>query len=73
LIDLNVKGLIELDTEKKIVSLSTVSSKIKLQTPKKIKNSNMASDWSPSIEVLEILVRSGMNEAFVKELIPEFV
>ena len=33
----------------------------------------MASDWSPSIEVLEILVRSGMNEAFVKELIPEFV
>ncbi|RPG44024.1 MAG: hypothetical protein CBC72_001625 [Gammaproteobacteria bacterium TMED112] len=73
LIDLNVKGLIELDTEKKIVSLSTVSSKIKLQTPKKIKKSNMASDWSPSIEVLEILVRSGMNEAFVKELIPEFV
>ena len=54
LIDLNVKGLVELDTEKKIVSLNKGQPKIKLQTPKKMKRSNMASDWSPSDEVCEI-------------------
>ena len=73
LIDLNVRGLIELDTEKKLVSLSKGQPKSKLQTPKKIKRSNMASDWSPSEEVHEILLRSGMNESFIKDLIPEFV
>lgn len=73
LIDLNVKGLVELDTVKKTVSLNKGQPKTKLQTPKKIKRSNMASDWSPSDEVFEILVRSGMEESFIKELIPEFV
>ena len=37
LIDLNVRGLIDLDTEKKLVSLTKGQPKTKLQTPKKIK------------------------------------
>ena len=57
LIDLNVRGLVDLDTEKKLVSLTKGQPKTKLQTPRKIK----------------ILVRSGMEESFIKELIPEFV
>ena len=73
LIDLNVRGLIDLDTEKKLVSLTKGQPKTKLQTPKKIKRSNIASDWSPTDDVFEILVRSGMEESFIKELIPEFV
>ena len=73
LIDLNVRGLVDLDTEKKIVSLTKGQPKTKLQTPRKIKRSNIASDWSPTDDVLEILVRSGMEESFIKELIPEFV
>ena len=63
LIDLNVRGLIqELDTEKKIVSLIKGQPKTKLQTPKKINRSNIASDWNPSEKEVEILVRSGINE-----------
>ena len=54
LIDLNVKGLVELDTEKKIVSLTKGQPKTKLQTPKKMKRSNMTLDWSPSDEVYEL-------------------
>ena len=73
LIDLNVRGLVDLDTEKKLVSITKGQPKTKLQTPKKIKRSNIASDWSPTDDVLEILVRSGMEESFIKELIPEFV
>ena len=73
LIDLNVRGLIDLDTEKKLVSLTKGQPKTKLQTPKKIKRSNIAYDWSPTDDVFEILVRSGMEESFIKELIPEFV
>jgi hypothetical protein len=73
LIDLNVRGLIELDTEKKTVKLSKSKTETKLQTPKEIKKSNMPSDWNPSEEVHEILVRSGMEELFIRELIPEFV
>ncbi len=73
LIDLNVRGLIELDTEKKLVSLTRGQPKTKLQTPKKMKRSNMASNWQPSDEVLEILVRSGMDESFINDLIPEFI
>ena len=73
LIDLNVRGLVDLDTEKKLVSLTKGQPKTKLQTPKKIQRSNIASDWSPTDDVLEILVRSGMEESFIKELIPEFV
>ena len=73
LIDLNVRGLVDLDTEKKLVSITKGQPKTKLQTPRKIKRSNIASDWSPTDDVLEILVRSGMEESFIKELIPEFV
>ena len=73
LIDLNVRGLIELDTEKRFVSLINGQPKTKLQTPRKTKRSNMASDWHPSDEVLEILVRSGMEEVFIRDLVPEFV
>ena len=73
LIDLNVRGLIDLDTEKKLVSITKGQPKTKLQTPKKIKRSNIASDWSPTDDVIEILMRSGMEESFIKELIPEFV
>ena len=58
LIDLNVRGLIDLDTEKKLVSLTKGQPKTKLQTPKKIKRSNIASDWSPTDDVFEILVLS---------------
>ena len=73
LIDLNVRGLVDLDTEKKLVSLTKGQPKTKLQTPKKIQRSNSASDWCPTDDVFEILVRSGMEESFIKELIPEFV
>tara|TARA_B100000925_G_scaffold107224_1_gene79086 strand:+ start:2187 stop:2999 length:813 start_codon:yes stop_codon:yes gene_type:complete len=73
LIDLNVRGLITLDTEKKLVSIATTNSKTKITTPKKIQKTNMQKDWAPSDDVLEILVRSGMDESFINELIPEFV
>lgn len=73
LIDLNVRGLINLDTDKKVVSVAVVSKKSKLATPKKIQRTNIQKNWEPSDDVLEILVRSGMEESFIKNLIQEFV
>ena len=51
LIDLNVRGLVDLDTEKKLVSLTKGQPKTKLQTPRKIKRSNIASDWLSLIHI----------------------
>ena len=73
LIDLNVRGLIDLDTNKKMVSLAGAGKKTKLTTPKKIQKNNIQKNWVPSEDVLEILVRSGMEESFINNLIPEFV
>ena len=41
LIDLNVRGLIDLDTNKKMVSLAGAGKKTKLTTPKKIQKTNI--------------------------------
>ena len=73
LIDLNVRGLIELDTNKKVVAIAGSGKKSKLATPKKIQRTNMQNNWEPSDDVLEILIRSGMEESFINNLIPEFV
>lgn len=73
LIDLNVRGLINLDTDKKVAGIADAEKKSKLATPKKVQRTNIQKNWEPSDDVIEILVRSGMEESFIKNLIQEFV
>ena len=73
LIELDALGMISVDFNKKKVSLEKKKSKSTISTPKKINKSSMEKNWVPSEDVIEILTRAGMNENFIRELIPEFI
>ena len=74
LISLEQKNLIGLDLNKKtIFKASSGKKKFNVQMKQVHEKSQISKTWRPSDDVVEILTRSGMEEDFLKELIPEFI
>ena len=70
--ELDQKGLISFDLKKGRLSIKNKISKTQLQTPKTFDKSEMGTNWQPSDDVVEILLKAEISENFIQSLIPEF-